>query len=87
MATPYVLAVPVVAVVVGVLVFRDAIGRGVDRDVAALFGFVVGGLFLAGSLPGLVALAVASETAIQGFPTSLRLVPGVVATVVYVAFR
>lgn len=81
------LALPVLAVAAGVVVYWDAHHRGRDRGVAALFGFVVAGLFLAGSVPGLVALAVTTDSAAQGFPTALRVVPGVVAALVYAAVR
>lgn len=80
------LAFPALAVVVGAAVYRDARARG-HGEVAPWTGFVVGGLFLAGSLPGLVALAVADEAAVQGFPTSLRLLPGVAALLLYLRFR
>lgn len=76
---------PLVAVAVGVWSYRDAADRGIE--LAPLVGVVLGGLFLAGSVPGLVALAIASETALQGFPTAIRIVPGFVALAGYLAFR
>lgn len=81
------LVLPPLAVAAGVVVYWDAHRRGRDREVAALFGFVVAGLFLAGSVPGLVALAVTTESAAHGFPTALRVVPGVVAVLVYASVR
>ena len=80
------LAVPVVALVVGTWVYVDARER-VDEDLAPLLGVAVGGLLLAGSLPGVVALLVAEDPAVQGFPTALRVVPGLVAVGVYLAVR
>lgn len=81
------IAFPVVALVAGGLVYWDAVNRGTDRSISALLAFVVAGLFLAGSVPGLVALAISSEQAVQGFPTALRIVPGFVASAVYLYFR
>lgn len=81
------LSLPLVALLAGFAVYRDANSRGTDRNVAALLGFVIGGLFLAGSLPGLVALAVAEDRVVQGFPTSIRILPGVAALLVYLYFR
>ena len=60
---------------------------GREKGIAALFGFTIAGLFLAGSVPGLVALALSQDVAVQGFPTSLRVVPGGLALVVYLHFR
>lgn len=77
---------PVVAVVVGAWVYRDARRRGYD-DWAPWVALGIGGLFLTGSVPGLVALAIAGEAATQGFPTALRVVPGLVALAAYVSFR
>lgn len=77
---------PLLAVAAGVGVYIDARRRG-REEVAPLLGVAVGGLFLAGSVPGLVALAVADDAATQGFPTALRVVPGVVALAVYLRFR
>ncbi len=84
--TAVVVVIPVAAVVLGVWVYRDADRRGHD-EWAPLVGAVVGGLFIAGSLPGLVALAVAEDAAIQGFPTALRIVPGFVALGLYLLLR
>lgn len=82
-----VLALPVFAVLLGLWVYRDAQARG-RGELAPWIGLVVGGLFVTGSVPGLVALAVSGEAAAaQGFPTALRLVPGAVALVVYLSFR
>lgn len=75
----------VLAVAAGVWVYRDAERRG--WELAPLVGFAVGGLFLAGSVPGLVALAVTTDAAVQGFPTALRIVPGIAALAVYLRFR
>lgn len=80
------LGFPLFAVVAGALVYRDARRRG-RGELAPWIGVVVGGLLLAGSVPGLVALAVSAEAASQGFPTALRVLPGVVALVVYLRFR
>lgn len=77
---------PLLAVVLGVWVYRDAKARG-RGELAPWLGLVVGGLFVTGSVPGLVALAVSSDAAVQGFPTAIRVVPGVVALVVYLYFR
>lgn len=73
------------AVGVGLWVYRDASRRG--HELAPLVAFVVGGLLLAGSVPGLVALAVEAEPATQGFPTAIRVVPGVIALLVYLRLR
>jgi len=81
------IAFPFVALLAGGLVFWDSVRRGTTKEMSAIFAFIVAGLFLAGSLPGLVALAVSSDRATQGFPTSLRLIPGIAATVLYVYFR
>ena len=79
-------AVPLLAVAVGVLVYLDARRRG-KGELAPLIGVAIGGLFLAGSLPGVVALAVADDPAAQGFPTALRVIPGFIALGVYLYFR
>ena len=76
---------PLVAVGIGIWSYRDAADRGIE--LAPLVGVVLGGLFLAGTVPGLVALAITSETAIQGFPTAIRIVPGLVALAGYLTFR
>lgn len=81
------LLLPLIALLAGYAVYRDAMSTGRDRYVAALVGFIIAGLLLAGSVPGLVALALAQEQATQGFPTSLRLVPGITAVLVYLYFR
>ncbi len=77
---------PVVAIGAGLWVYRDATNRG-RGELAPWIGAVIAGLFLAGSVPGLVALAIAEETAIQGFPTALRVIPGLAALLVYARFR
>jgi hypothetical protein len=78
---------PLVAIAVGVGVYLDARGRG-RGELAPWIGLVVGGLFVSGSVPGLVALAVSGDAAaVQGFPTALRIVPGLVALAVYLYFR
>ena len=78
---------PLVAVAVGVLVYLDARRRG-RGELAPWIGLVVGGLFVTGSVPGLVALAVSADAAAaQGFPTALRIVPGLVALAAYLYFR
>lgn len=77
---------PAVAVVVSAWVYRDARRRGHD-DWAPWVALAIGGLFLTGSLPGLVALAVTAEPVAQGFPTAIRVVPGLVALAAYLAFR
>ncbi|AEN07706.1 hypothetical protein [Halorubrum lacusprofundi] len=81
------LLLPILALVAGYLVYRDSIQKGRENGVAGLFGFIIAGLFLAGSVPGLVALALAQDQAAQGFPTSIRIVPGCVALLVYLYFR
>lgn len=78
---------PMFAIVAGVVVFLDARRQNRDRSVAAMAAFIVSGLLLAGSIPSLVALAVADGQAAQGFPTALRIVPGLVAIAVYLFFR
>lgn len=79
-------AFALLAVGVGGWVYRDARSR--DREAAAPFvAFAVGGLFLAGGLPGLVTLAVTGGAASQGYPTALRVVPGVLALAVYLRLR
>ena len=78
---------PLLAVAVGVWVYLDARKRG-RGELAPWIGLVVGGLFVTGSVPGLVALAVSGDAAAaQGFPTALRIVPGVVALAGYLYFR
>lgn len=78
-------AAVVLALAIGGWIYRDARDRH-DADVAALVAVAIGGLLLAGSLPGLVALAVADDAAVQGFPTALRVVPGLVALGVYLYY-
>ena len=78
---------PLLAVAIGVWVYLDARKRG-RGELAPWIGLVVGGLFVTGSVPGLVALAVSGDAAaVQGFPTALRIVPGVVTLAVYLYFR
>jgi len=78
---------PLLAVAIGVWVYLDARKRG-RGELAPWIGLVVGGLFVTGSVPGLVALAVSGDAAVvQGFPTALRIVPGFVALAVYLYFR
>lgn len=77
---------PVLAAVIGAWVYRDAHRRG-HVAWAPWIALAVGGLFLTGSVPGLVAFAVAGEPAVEGFPTALRVIPGLVALAAYVAFR
>jgi len=78
---------PLLAVAIGVWVYMDARKRG-RGELAPWIGLVVGGLFVTGSVPGLVALAVSGDAAVvQGFPTALRIVPGFVALAVYLYFR
>lgn len=77
---------PVLAVVTGVWVYRDAKRHGRD-ELAPYLGFGIGMVFLAGGVPGLVALAVTSDPAVEGFPTALRLTPGVLGFAVYLRFR
>lgn len=79
-------AVPVGAVVVGLWIYLDARDR-VSAELAPYVALVVGGLFLAGSLPAVVALVVAEDPVVQGFPTALRIIPGLVALGVYLAVR
>jgi len=80
-------AFPLLAALLGVWVYRDAKARG-RGELAPWIGLVVGGLFVTGSVPGLVALAVSGDAAVvQGFPTALRIVPGFVALAVYLYFR
>lgn len=81
-----VVGLPALGLVAGYLVYRDANRRG-RRELAPLFGVVIAGLVVAGSVPGLVALAVASDPTVQGFPTAIRIVPGLVALSAYVRFR
>ena len=80
-------AFPLVAIAVGVWVYVDAKRRG-RGELAPWIGLVVGGLFVTGSVPGLVALAVSGDAAaVQGFPTAVRIVPGLVALAAYLYFR
>lgn len=76
----------VLAGALGAWVYVDARSR-YGADLAALAAVAIGGLLIAGSLPGLVALAVADDAAVQGFPTALRIVPGLVALGVYLYAR
>lgn len=78
---------PMFAIVAGAAIFLDARRQNRDRSVAAMAAFIVAGLLLAGTVPSLVALAVADADAAQGFPTALRIVPGLVAIAVYLVFR
>jgi hypothetical protein len=78
---------PIFSIVAGLLVFLDARRQNRDRPLAAMAAFIVTGLLLAGSVPALVALAVADGQAAQGFPTALRIVPGLLAIAVYLFFR
>jgi hypothetical protein len=77
---------PLAGVALGVWVYRDASARG-HRELAPFAAVVVGGVVLTGSVPGLVALAVAEDVATQGFPTALRVVPGLAALAVYLVLR
>lgn len=79
------LGFPVLATALGVWVYRDARRRG--WELAPLVAVFVGGFLLAGSVPGLVALAVSEDAAVQGYPTAIRIVPGVVALGAYLYFR
>ena len=79
-------AVPLLALLLGAWVYVDARER-LDPDLAPFVAIAVGGLLLAGSLPGLVALLVADDPAVQGFPTALRIVPGLVAVGVFLYVR
>lgn len=79
-------AFPALAVAVGVWAYVDASRRG-REEFAPFIGVAVGGPFLVGSVPGLVALVVADGAATQGFPTALRIVPGIVVLGVYLYFR
>lgn len=79
-------AFPLLAALIGVWVYRDARARG-RGELAPWIGLVVGGLLISGSVPGLVAYAVSTDAAVQGFPTALRIVPGLVALIVYLYFR
>jgi|GEM_PF-691483 len=76
------LAAVVASLVIGGWVYVDASER-FGEDPALLLAAAVGGLLLAGSFPGLVALAVADDPVVQGFPTALRIVPGLAAVAVY----
>ncbi len=76
----------VVSICLGVWVYRDGTRRGHD-ELAPFAGCVIGGLFLAGVVPSLVALTVSADPVGQGFPTALRIVPGFVALVTYLYFR
>lgn len=77
---------PFVAVALGIWVYWDARTRG-RGELAPWLGLVVGGLFVTGSVPGLVALAFSADAATQGFPTALRIVPGAVALAAYLFYR
>lgn len=82
-------AVPLAAVLVGAWVHRDARRRGFT-DGAPYLAVLVGGSLFAGAVPGLVAYAVesgATGQVQQGYPTALRVVPGVVALGVYLVAR
>ena len=79
-------AVVPLAVVLGAWIYVDA-RRRMDPELAPFIAVAIGGLLLAGSLPGLVALAVADDAAVQGFPTALRVVPGLVALGAYLYVR
>lgn len=81
------LVLPALGLLAGCLVYLDSVRAGRDRAVAGLLGFAVAGLFLAGSVPGLVALALAEDAAVQGFPTAIRIVPGLAALLVYASLR
>lgn len=78
---------PILALFAGFLVYWDSVRMGRETGVAALIAFIIAGLFLAGSVPGLVALALTQDVAVQGFPTSIRIIPGGTALVVYLYFR
>lgn len=78
--------VPVASLLLGVWVYVDARER-LDEELAPFVAVAVGGLLLAGSLPGVVAFLVAEDPAVQGFPTALRVVPGLVAVGVYLYVR
>lgn len=75
------------AIAGGLLVYLDSRKRGREQGIAALLGFIIAGLFLAGTVPAFVALAVSAAPTDQGFPTAIRIVPGVVALLVYLRFR
>lgn len=77
---------PLLAVVTGLWVYRDARRRG-REELAPWLGLGIAGLFLAGSVPGLVALALSADAATQGFPTAIRVIPGVAALAAYARFR
>lgn len=79
-------ALPIAALLLGAWIFLDARER-VSEELAPLIAIAVAGLLLAGSLPGVVALLVAQNPAVQGFPTALRIVPGLVALGVYFYVR
>ena len=77
---------PAAGLLAGAWVYRDARRRG-HADWAPYVALAVGGLFVTGSVPGLVALAIADEPAAQGFPTALRVVPAFVALAAYAYLR
>jgi len=81
------LLLPILALVAGYLVYRDSIQKeektvSQDSSDSSLLDYSS-----RGSVPGLVALALAQDQAAQGFPTSIRIVPGCVALLVYLYFR
>lgn len=81
-----VVAVTVLAVGAGAWVFYDARRRG-REELAPFLGGAVGLVFLAGSIPAFVALVVAADATVQGFPTALRVVPGFAAVGAYILLR
>ncbi|MFB6187915.1 MAG: hypothetical protein ABEI06_05415 [Halobacteriaceae archaeon] len=77
---------PFIAVLTGIWVYRDLKNRGRD-DLAPFIGIAIGGVFLAGAIPGLFALAIAQQVTTQGFPTALRIIPGATIFGAYLFFR
>ncbi len=77
---------PAAGLAAGAWVYRDARRHG-HEDWAPYVALVVGGLFVTGSVPGLVALAIADAPAAEGFPTALRIVPALVALAAYAYLR